>query len=82
MNDHFVTLIESLRAVSKHAEPVANALMARQMTPEKQREYARLLRGLADLLDEHADDQEGASDGLTPPKPAGSRDALRDPSPD
>ncbi|WP_410623209.1 hypothetical protein [Amycolatopsis sp. cmx-8-4] len=58
MSDDFVTLVESLRAVSQHAEPVANALMARQMTPAKQREYAGLLRGLATLLDEHATSQE------------------------
>ncbi len=82
MSDNFVTLIESLRAVSKHAEPVANALMANQMTPDKQREYARLLRQLADLLDEHADFEERVSGELAPPKPAGSRHALREPSPD
>ncbi|MEA5366450.1 hypothetical protein VA596_43450 [Amycolatopsis sp., V23-08] len=82
MPDNFVTLIESLRAVSRHAEPTANALMVRQMTPEKQREYATLLRQLADLLDEHADNQETASTKPEPPTPAGGRHALRDPSPD
>lgn len=62
MSNDFVTLIESLRAVSKHAEPVANALMARQMTPDKQREYAKLLRELAGLLDEHAANLDTATE--------------------
>lgn len=82
MSDDFVTLIESLRAVSKHAEPMANALMARQMTPQKQREYAALLRQLADLLNEHASNQEATSDKLARPKPSGGCRAWRDSPPD
>lgn len=82
MTNDFVTLVESLRAVSRHAEPTANALMARQMTPEKQREYATLLRQLADLLDEHASNHETASAKPEPPKPAGGHRGLREPSPD
>lgn len=62
MSDDFVSLVESLRAVSKQAEPIANALMARRMTPAKQREYAGLLRELATLLEEHAEDQEKDAD--------------------
>ena len=56
--------------------------MARRMAPEKQREYAMLLRDLANLLDEHADNYETASDEQEPSRPAGSRHALREPPPD
>ncbi|WP_326946663.1 hypothetical protein OG439_46285 [Amycolatopsis sp. NBC_01307] len=56
MNDETKALIESLQAVSRHAEPVANALMLDTMTPEKQREYAGMLRKLAALLETHAGD--------------------------
>jgi|GEM_PF-6364428 len=62
MNEDTKALIDSLRAVSAHAEPVANALMLNTMTPEKQREYAGMLRELAGLLDEHADTPEGHAD--------------------
>lgn len=57
MNEDTKALIESLQAVSAHAEPVANALMLNTMTPEKQREYAGMLRELAGLLEEHAEPQ-------------------------
>lgn len=62
VNEDTKALIESLRAVSTHAAPVANALMLRKMTPEKQREYAGMLRELAGLLEEHADTQEKDAD--------------------
>lgn len=56
MDEQTKALIDSLRAVSRHAEPVANALMLDNISPEKQREYARMLRELAALLETHAGD--------------------------
>jgi hypothetical protein len=58
MDEDTKALIDSLRAVSAHAEPVANALMLNTITPGKQREYAGMLRELAGLLDEHAGPEE------------------------
>jgi hypothetical protein len=55
MNETTKVLIDSLRAVSSHAEPVANALMLNRITPEKQREYADMLEELSTLLREYAD---------------------------
>jgi cob(I)alamin adenosyltransferase len=51
-------LIESLRAVSRQAEPISNALMLNQMSSDKQREYANLLVQLSDLMNEHAANHE------------------------
>ncbi|MFJ9787799.1 hypothetical protein ACIRSS_50070 [Amycolatopsis sp. NPDC101161] len=59
MDDQTKALIESLQAVSRHAEPVANALMLGNISPAKQREYAQMLTGLGDLLRKHADREEG-----------------------
>lgn len=58
MNNDTKALIESLRAVSGHAETIANALMLNKMTPKKQREYADMLKELSELLHEHATLQE------------------------
>lgn len=63
MDEGTKALIESLQAVSRHAGSIANALMLGKMTPEKQREYADMLKELSGLLREHADMQEkGAAD--------------------
>ena len=57
-------LIDSLQSVSGHAKTIANALMLGKMTPEKQREYADMLKELSELLHEHADLQEkGGANG-------------------
>ena len=61
MNKDTKALIESLRAVSGHAETIANALMLNKMNPKKQREYADMLKELSDLLHEHATIQEEGS---------------------
>ncbi|MGW7533438.1 hypothetical protein [Amycolatopsis sp. NPDC054798] len=58
MDNETKALIDSLRAVSAHAEPVANALMLGTMTPEKQHEYAGMLGELSRLLQNHAAFQE------------------------
>lgn len=58
MKEDTKALIESLRAVSSHAETIANALMLDKMTPQKQHEYADMLKELSDLLHEHAALQE------------------------
>lgn len=58
MHSETNALIESLRAVSGHAESIAEALELGKMTPGKQHEYADMLRELSDLLHEHADIQE------------------------
>lgn len=58
MREDTKALIESLRAVSGHAETIAQALMLDKMTPKKQREYANMLKELSELLHEHADYQE------------------------
>ena len=58
MREDTKALIESLRAVSGHAETIAQALMLDKMTPDKQHEYANMLSELSDLLHEHADIQE------------------------
>jgi hypothetical protein len=61
MNKVTKALIDSLRAVGSNAEPVANALMLGQLTPEKQREYGDLLKELSELMYEHAENQDGGS---------------------
>ncbi|MFD9888241.1 hypothetical protein ACFWY9_02780 [Amycolatopsis sp. NPDC059027] len=61
MNKDTKALIESLQAVSSHAETIANALMLDKMTPKKQHEYADMLKELSDLLHEHATIQEEAA---------------------
>lgn len=66
MNSETKALIESLQAVSGHAESIAEALTLNKMTPKKQHEYADMLKELSDLLHEHATIQEmsiNASDG-------------------
>jgi hypothetical protein len=61
MNKETKALIDSLRAVSSHADPIANALMLKTMTPKKQHDYADMLKELSDLLHEHATNQETGS---------------------
>ncbi|SFQ75499.1 hypothetical protein [Amycolatopsis rubida] len=58
MDNETKALIESLRAVSAHAEPVANDLMLGTMTPERQRDYAGMLGELSQLLQDHAEFRE------------------------
>jgi hypothetical protein len=58
MNEDTKALVESLQAVSGHAETMANALMLGRMTPKKQHEYADMLKELSSLLHEHASTQE------------------------
>jgi cob(I)alamin adenosyltransferase len=65
MNTATKALIDSLRAVSKQAEPIANALILDQMSAEKQHEYANLLAELSDLLHEHAESHETRGDHET-----------------
>ena len=62
MDGETKALIESLREVSGHASPIADALMLGKMTPKKQHEYADMLKELSDLLHEHAKIQEEAAD--------------------
>lgn len=64
MDDETKALIDSLRAVSAHAEPVANDLMLGTMTPERQREYAGMLGELSQLLQDHADFRDGSGGGV------------------
>ena len=58
-----IQLVNALKAVTANVENIGTALLTGQMRPEDQRQYAGLLRELAGLLDEHADDQEGQPDG-------------------
>ncbi|WP_329046560.1 hypothetical protein OG738_32095 [Amycolatopsis sp. NBC_01488] len=58
MREDTKAIIESLRAVSGHAETIAQALMLGKMTAKKQREYADMLKELSELLHEHADIEE------------------------
>lgn len=58
MREDTKALIDSLRAVSGHAETIAQALMLGKMTATKQREYADMLKELSELLHEHAGIQE------------------------
>ncbi|MYW90019.1 hypothetical protein G3I59_05145 [Amycolatopsis rubida] len=54
MDKETKALIDSLRAVSGHAESIASALMLGKMTPQSQHEYAGMLGELSQLLHEHA----------------------------
>ena len=58
MNRNTKELIDALKAVTMHADGIANGLMLDQIPPHKQREYANLLQELAGLLREHAESQE------------------------
>lgn len=58
MNDETTALIDSLQAVSSHAQSIADALKSNTMTPKKQHEYADMLMELSSLLHEHATIQE------------------------
>jgi hypothetical protein len=58
MNRQTAELIRALAAVTKHVPRVSTELLAGTMPADKQREFARLLEGLARLLAAHADDQE------------------------
>ncbi|GAB3362698.1 hypothetical protein GCM10027360_26870 [Amycolatopsis echigonensis] len=71
MNSETKALIESLQAVSSHAESIAEALTLNKMTPKKQHEYADMLKELSDLLHEHAAIQEMSI------KASGGRHSLR-----
>jgi hypothetical protein len=62
MDERTKSIIDALRAVSGRAEPVANALMLNSIPPKDQRVYANMLRELSDLMHQHADDQEIASE--------------------
>ncbi|MFD8492278.1 hypothetical protein [Amycolatopsis sp. NPDC059657] len=57
-----IELVNALRAVTGNISGIADALLIGQMSTTKQHEYATLLRELADLLDTHADDQDGPTD--------------------
>lgn len=57
-----IQLVNALKAVTANVENIGTALLTGQMSPEGQRQYAGLLRELAGLLDEHADDQEDQPD--------------------
>ncbi|MFD9889343.1 hypothetical protein ACFWY9_08380 [Amycolatopsis sp. NPDC059027] len=63
-------LIESLKAVSRHAGPIADALMMGTMKSDKQREYGDMLKELSGLLCEHADlqDERAESSKVFPEK--------------
>ena len=75
MNSETKALIESLRAISSHAESIAESLTLNKMTSKKQHEYADMLKELSDLLHEHATIQEMPIDA------PGGRHSLRQQSP-
>jgi hypothetical protein len=51
-------LVRALGAVNKHMPRVSTELLTGTMPADKQREFAGLLVGLANLLATHADEQE------------------------
>jgi hypothetical protein len=51
-------LVRALAGVAKHVPLVSRELLGETMPADKQREFARLLEGLARLLVEHANEQE------------------------
>ncbi|MGW4133732.1 hypothetical protein [Amycolatopsis japonica] len=60
--------------MTANVENIASALLIGRMPPEAQHDYARLLRELAQLFDNHADDQK--PDDVPQ---GGGRHALREP---
>ena len=80
MNRQTAELVRALSAVTNHIPRLTTELLQGTLQPERQREYAGLLSGLAGLLKIHADDQE-QGDIPTPtgaPLEAADRPELED----
>ncbi|MFK0250867.1 hypothetical protein ACIQUM_39755 [Amycolatopsis azurea] len=58
MNTETAELVRAFSGVAKHVPRVTAELLTGSLSPERQRQFAGLLAGLAQLLETHAEHQE------------------------
>ncbi|OKJ97405.1 hypothetical protein [Amycolatopsis sp. CB00013] len=73
MNTETAELVRALSGVANHVPRVTAELLTGALSPERQRQFAVLLAGLAELMKTHAQHQE---DGVIPTPSGAEQPAL------